>query len=185
MKLLLAILMIGSLALVACEDDSKAATAQKTSQAITGTYQQRLESAVPYPLDQMNDSVERRNVRERLLRFNDPTKIGYVYLLNNVGNVISYYTIVGKVSNPDSQLTTTQINIGCGKNQEGDCITNDSIGDDGSYGPNEAGIYFFTTENVMVEWNGQWLYSDYPLTIKEQPIIGYDSANAKPSSVAP
>ena len=180
---MLALLGIAAMG-ASCGDNSKAAKQQKASQELTASYQERLTNAVPYPIDQMNYSTERANLRERLLRFNDPSKIGYIYLLNNVGNVISYFTIKGKVSNPDSQLTTMQINIACAANQDGECVTNDSIGDDGSYGPNEQGMFFFTTEGVMIEWSGQWLYSDYPLTINEQPIIGYNSTAAKPSNVA-
>lgn len=38
---------------------------------------------------------------------------------------------------------------------------------------------------ITVAVIGVWLYSDYPLTINEQPIIGYDAKNAKPSNSAP
>lgn len=130
---------------------------------ITEAYSKTLEAAVPYPLTQMKDSQERRNLREKLLRFNVPDKIGYVYLLGFNGNYIGYYAIQGKVSSTDSQLTNTQqivkaCSSGCRE------VVN-SMGDDGSYGSNEAGVFFFTTNGVLVETSMNYIYSDSPLPV--------------------
>jgi hypothetical protein len=171
--------------LIACEDVSETnkAKPQQTSQAVVVAYEEKLTSAVPYPLDRMNDSLERRNLREKLLRFNDPSKIGYVYLLTDFGQIVAYYTIKGKVSSTQSQLTITQqtrcIPI---QDREDPCFIVDSVSDDGSYGLNEDGVFFFTTEDVFITWNGAYLYSDYPLDVKDAALFGYDPATAAPSS---
>jgi hypothetical protein len=176
-----AALMVVFLTAVACDDQPKPAASQQTQQKITEQYARNLTSAVPYPLAQMKDSIERRNLRERLLRYNDPDKISYIYLLSQTGQVITYYTIKGKVSNNSSQMTNSQ-NVNDCTAWRNPCRTvTDSMGDDGSYGPNEAGVFFFTTEDVMVTWNGSYLLSDAPQEIKTPPVIIYDKSS-RPTS---
>jgi hypothetical protein len=116
--------------------------------------------AVPYPADQLKNSLERRNIRERLLRTNDPSKIGYVYLLS-FSKPLGYYVIKGKVSSNQSQMTTDQLVVkpcdSC------DRYVVNAPGDDGSYGTNEGGIFFFTTEGAMVTTDLDYVYSDQPI----------------------
>lgn len=164
-----------------CGGSSKTYTTH--DQAVTRQYAQKLEQAEPYPLAQMTDSAERANLREKLLRLNEPGKIGYVYELSQTGAVIAEYQIKGKVSSTNSQLTTLdQYARFC---QSGDCNNEhfQSMGDDGSFGENEQGIFFFTTTGVLVEWSGIWQYSDAPLHLSTPPILTIN-ANAAPSSTA-
>ncbi len=132
---------------------------------VSNTIAEQQIPAVPYPASQMRDSLERRNLRERLLRFNRPDKVGYLYL-TSFGKFVGYYVIKGKVSSNQSQMTNTQ------QTWEMCChsgsIAVDSIGDDGSFGPNEGGdrgVFFFTSTGVMVETTLDWVYSDAPLHI--------------------
>lgn len=141
---------------------------QKEQQKLTNAYSERLQAAVPYPLSQMTDSLERRNLREKLLRFNKPDKIGYVYILGFNGNFVGYYVIKGKVSSTQSQLTITQQIV---KDCHSGCReVVDSMSDDGSYGLNEPGVFFFTTNNVLVETSMNYIYSDSPLPVDAKPI---------------
>lgn len=122
--------------------------------------------AVPYPEAQMRDSLERRNLRERLLRFNRPQKIGYLYLMS-FGKFVGYYVVKGKVSSTQSQMTNTNQTFREGS-RDTDGLVVESIGDDGSFGINEGGeqgIFFFTATGVLVETTLDWVYSDAPLKI--------------------
>jgi len=176
-------LLLGTLIMAGCgttPDDS-----QTQGQKITEQYAARLTAARPYPLGAMNDSAERANLTERLLRMNNPNKIGYVYEVTQNGQVLQHFTIKGKVSSTASQLTNTQniVDMCSGRYCP---VAVDSMGDDGSYGPEEGGdnaIFFFTTAGVMVEWNGTWLYADAPLDVTSAPLITMN-ADAKPSSSA-
>lgn len=174
-----AALLIGVVGLTACGATS---SSQKSAQQVTEQYSTKLTNAEPYPLAQMNDSAERANLREKLLRLNDPNKIGYVNELTQNGQIIATYTIKGKVSSNSSQLTNTQnctytgASDGCG-------AVVDSMGDDGSFGPSEPGIFFFTTSGVLMQWDGLYQYSDAPLNSISKPLITLD-ANAKPSNTA-
>jgi hypothetical protein len=179
---LLAVLAVVGLA--ACDPGPSKPSASARSQAVTEKYQARLETAVPYPLEAMKDSIERRNLRERLLRFNQANKIGYVYLLSSTGSVVAFYTIKGKVSSTQSQMTAADsANFSCRTSHGCTPLVREAPGDDGSYGPNEDGVFFFTTEDVMVQWSGPFLYADAPLKVASAPLMILE-AGSKPSSTS-
>lgn len=161
MKKIIAVLMsaVLVLSLAACGD--KKANSQSQGQAQTEQAFDQQSKAVPYPADQLKDSLERRNIRERLLRTNDPNKIGYVYLLS-FSKPLGYYVIKGKVTSTQSQMTTENLVVDrCGSST---CpVVVNGPGDDGSYGANEPGIYFFTTEGAMVTTSLDYVYSDQPI----------------------
>ena len=159
-----------AVSLTACTGDKP--TSQSEGQAVTEQAFKQQSEAVPYPVDQLKDSLERRNIRERLLRTNDPDAIGYVYLLN-FGKVFGYYTIKGKVSSTQSQMTTDTLVERHGDAGGGN-ITYNAPGDDGSYGANEPGIFFFTTEGAFVTTDLNYLWSDQPLPF-DVPELGAKS----------
>jgi hypothetical protein len=121
-------------------------------------------TSVPYPEAQMKDSLERRNLRERLIRFNKANKVGYLYVMS-FGKFVGYYVVKGKVSSTQSQMTNADQTWDCG---DSCTAVVESMGDDGSFGPNEGGnrgVFFFTSSGVMVETTLDWVYSDAPLRI--------------------
>lgn len=120
-------------------------------------------TAVPYPLSAIKTGgfLERQNLSERLTRFSKPNKIGYVYIMS-FGKFVGYYAIKGKISSTESQLTNTMQTWEA--SQDNDTVVA-SIGDDGSFGPNENAVFFFTTSGVLVQTNLDYVYSDQPLNI--------------------
>lgn len=140
---------------------------------VTADYMSRVIAKRPYPQTKVQDSIERRNLTEKLLRFNDAGKIAYVTLLSDYGTVIATYTIQGKVSSNQSSLTATE--------QRYSGVNIPSPTDDGSYGGNEDGIFFFTTAGVLVQWNGKYLLTDAPQQIVTAPVVTYNISD-KPSS---
>jgi hypothetical protein len=113
-----------------------------------------------------NDSLECKNLKERERRNSQPNAIGYVYLYNFDGSVKGYFTIKGKVSSTQSQMgpmDTTMTHSYGNLNME-------APGDDGSYGPNESGIFFFTTEGTMVTYSGEYVLSDAPLRLSDTKL---------------
>lgn len=143
---------------------------------------------VPYPLAEIKamggKMQERVNLRERLLRFANPDKIGYLYEISPfTGKPFGYYTIRGKVSSTQSQMTTAEQRVGCNGNSS--CIIS-SVGDDGTWGPEEfggAGVFFFTTTGVMIELNCSTVicqYQDAPLPLS---VPSFNPTKA-PSSVS-
>jgi hypothetical protein len=155
------------LGLSACSDNSS--NAQTQGQALTEQAFEQQSKAVPYPASELRSSLERTNLKERLIRTNKPTAQGFVYLMS-FGKVIGYYTVKGKVSSTQSQMTTDQLIV----NDCIGCSTRSVVnapGDDGSYGANEPGIFFFTTEGQMVTTNLDYIWSDNPISI-DVPKLG-------------
>lgn len=133
---------------------------EKTSNTIA----EQLVTATPYPAAQMKNSLERDNLKQRLLRLNNPSKIGFLYVMS-FGKFVGYYTVKGKVSSTQSQMTNSQQTWDSGSGAD---TVDDSIDDEGTFGQNEGGdkgVFFFTTTGVLVETTLDWIYSDSPLTI--------------------
>ena len=102
--------------------------------------------------------------------------LGYIVLMTESGAVVGKFTVDGKVSSLNSFLTPDSQYYEC----SGDyCPTNDIFDNsennwlpdvDGSYGSNDYGIFFFTTDGKYIEWTGIYLYSDIPFKVSN-PIV--------------
>lgn len=118
-----------------------------------------------------NESLECKNLKEREKRNAQPNKIGYVYLYNWDGTVKGYFTVKGKVSSTQSQMAPMDVLVdGCQRSGEDCPAPMEAPGDDGSFGPNESGIFFFTTEGVMVTYSGEYVLSDAPLKLSTNKL---------------
>jgi len=118
-----------------------------------------------------NDSLECKNLKERERRNSQPNAIGYVYLYNWDGSVKGYFTIKGKVSSTQSQMAPMDVLVdGCNRSGEDCPAAMQAAGDDGSFGPNESGIFFFTSEGVMVTYSGEYVLSDAPLKLSDNKL---------------
>lgn len=133
-----------------------------------------LEEAQQTPTD-IDYSLERYNLIRRAYWVNGQREkalalpcsiekpLGYVILITDNGAILGNFVVDGKVSSLNSFLTpdTTY------PNSPGA----DWLADvDGSYGENDAGIFFFTPDGKYIEWTGTYLYSDIPFEV-EQPVL--------------
>lgn len=51
---------------------------------------------------------------------------------------------------------------------------------DGAYGKNAEGIFFFTADsNAYVEWAGDYLFSDQPLRLNQEPMMVRNVGDSK------
>ena len=163
------------------EDNDAPDTGASTKKEMTLTEEnhKRLVKAVPAP--KMTDSQERRQLKKYLEYWNNPNRLSYIYLMSRSGTIISYYTIKGKVTYCRSKLTTREQLVKSPfyyKYSSGSSSVNltsaiESPGLDGSYGPSEDAIFFFTSENpdVPIQWKGDYLISGVPLNIRTQPVL--------------
>lgn len=137
----------------------------------------RLQKNQPTPRD-LDYSLERYNLIRRAYWVNGQREkaialpceiekpLSYIVLFSG-STVVGRFTVDGKVSSLNSFLTPDSKCYeysGC----------NEWLADvDGSYGENDAGIFFFTTDNRYIEWTGTYLYSDIPFIIDE-PVVRYE-----------
>ena len=92
--------------------------------------------------------------------------LGYIALFTDNGAVVGKFIVDGKVSSLNSFLTPSNVD----EYNDGSVKTIELADVDGSYGENDAGIFFFTPDGKYVEWTGTYLYSDIPFEI-EDPIL--------------
>lgn len=162
--LLMVCLMFG---LAGCDDSANAE--DRKSQLETSN---KLVKNQPTPKD-IEYSLERYNLIKRAYWVNGmrdkanslaspiaDMPLGYIVLITESGDIMGQFTVDGKVSSLNSFLTPDSEYYG---ESEG---YNDWLADvDGSYGENDNGIFFFTTDGKYIEWTGTYLYSDIPFNV--------------------
>ena len=164
------------------EKPKQSSTKKDTQQTIN--IGNKLAENQPTPSD-IDYSLERYNLIKRAYWVNGmrdkaralPSPIadmplGYVVLLTDNGAVVGRFVVDGKVTSLNSYLTPDSEYYELLKewNSSG-TATNKWLPDvDGSYGENDKGIFFFTTDGKYIEWTGTYLYSDIPFEVSN-PII--------------
>lgn len=171
------ILMIASVLLVSCDTTGSREDIEKTLKAANN-----LQSNQPTPTD-LDYSLERYNLIRRAYWVNGQREkantlpcevqkpLGYIVLFTESGAVVGSFVVDGKVSSLNSYLTPDSEYYASGKEY------NKWLADvDGSYGTNDNGIFFFTTDGKYIEWTGIYLYSDIPFVV-DDPIVNIGGAN--------
>lgn len=149
---------------------------EATDETKTQIVARSLKSNQPTPTD-IEYSLERYNLIRRAYWVNGQREkasavicqvakpLGYIVLFTDNGSVVGRFVVDGKVSSLNSYLTPDS------EYYEAGSICNDWLADvDGSYGENDAGIFFFTPEGKYIEWTGTYLYSDIPFEISD-PVL--------------
>jgi hypothetical protein len=124
----------------------------------TGTENQERKAA--QQAAQIKDSLEKKNLEKKRAREEDPDSIRYLYLMN-FGQIVGYYVTKGKISSNGSQIGPESEILYAHSAPN----VVDSAKDDGTYGAGDPGIFFFTTDDVMVETSLDYIQSDQPLAI--------------------
>lgn len=165
---------IAVLSLLGCGSGLDTGKTTKGEMEFTERNQKRLIKATPPP--ELTNSLERVNLRRYLEEINRDDRISYIYLVN-YGKVMAFYPVKGKVTYCSSKLTTRDqiLEVGHGTSRGG--VTRhrvESPGLDGSYGPSEDAIFFWTTEGVLVQWKGDYLWCTEPLKLSTPPQLVYE-----------
>ena len=186
MKRIVSILLLVAITLcmlAGCDSDYQEQTSDVEKQhSIT----KELQQSQPTPTD-INYSLERYNLirraywvngqREKALSLPCPVEkpLGYVVLMLEGVGVVGNYVIDGKVSSLNSFLTpdSEYYEYSAGETSK----KNNWLADvDGSYGENDNGIFFFTTDGKYIEWTGTYIYSDIPYIV-DDPILKVQEEN--------
>lgn len=186
MKKIISILLLVAITLcmlAGCDSDYQEQTSDVEKQhSIT----KELQQSQPTPTD-IDYSLERYNLirraywvngqREKALSLPCPVEkpLGYVVLMLEGVGVVGNYVIDGKVSSLNSFLTpdSEYYEYSAGETSK----KNNWLADvDGSYGENDNGIFFFTTDGKYIEWTGTYIYSDIPYIV-DDPILKVQEEN--------
>lgn len=144
----------------------------------------KLQANQPTPTD-IDYSLERYNLIRRAYWVNGQREkanalpcevekpLGYIVLFTESGAIVGSFVVDGKVSSlnsylsPDSEYYEQDYTTDGAARGDG----NEWLADvDGSYGENDAGIFFFTPDGKYLEWTGTYLYSDIPFTV-DNPVL--------------
>ena len=128
--------------------------------ALTGCSGENQERKAAQQAAQIKDSLEKKNLEKKRAREEAPDAIRYLYLMN-FGQIVGYYVTKGKISSNGSQIGPENDIVYA----HGNPNVVDSAKDDGTYGVGDPGIFFFTTDDVMVETSLDYIQSDQPLAI--------------------
>ena len=164
------VVVIAMMCFAGCEYNGSYADTQNTIKN-AGTLQENQ----PTPTD-IEYSLERYNLIRRTYWVNGQREkanslpceiqkpLGYIVLFSGT-TVVGQFVVDGKVSSLNSFLTPDS------EWYESGATHNDWLADvDGSYGENDAGIFFFTPDGKYIEWDGTYLYSDIPFEVSD-PIL--------------
>lgn len=184
---IMAVLVIMCLAMTGCESIAGTHPVEGTKEdsAAQAKVADTLASNQSTPTD-INYSLERYNLIRRAYWVNGQREkanalvcaiekpLGYIVLF--AGNaVVGRFVVDGKVSSLNSYLTpdSEYYELCYGGNY---MQHNKWLADvDGTYGENDNGIFFFTTNGNYIEWTGEYMYSDIPFEV-DSPVVKYEVA---------
>lgn len=177
--------------LVGCEGITIEETEAEKDVEATQTVTNELIGNQPTPTD-IDYSLERYNLIKRAYWVNGQREkantlpcgiekpLGYIVLFTESGSIIGTFVVDGKVSSLNSFLTpdsefyeknTSYQSMNELSTTSAYDYSNKWLADvDGSYGENDNGIFFFTTDGKYIEWTGTYLYSDIPFIVDE-PVL--------------
>lgn len=120
---------------------------------------------------QFTENAEIDNIKARLTLTANPGLLGYVVLLNEMGQPILYTGVKGKITSGSKRLTKPYDwqhkdcgQYGCDKDVPGPS-------DEGTYGSSGEYVFFWTPAGQYIQWNGKYLYSDKPFRLSVEPLV--------------
>ena len=173
----LAFLLVFSVFLMSasCDDISSLAKTPKSASGVS-------KANVEVQVDMNGNTIEQKNIMERLKRDNQSGSIKHLYVISAYsGQTLIYSTVKGKVTSAGKRLTPTSVVDADGEYYTGtygfdvsiggsNKRTQEVLGDDGSYGSSDPYIYWFDVKGVYHQHylaGGQIIHvSDQPLAVK-------------------
>lgn len=134
-------------------------------------------------LPTLYDSSDAHNQKLFYTIQSDPSKIEYLTLVGLDGTPYAHFTIRGQVSSMNTQESNPyQVNCPYEDNSnQGSALGCGTIGlaePNGVYQGNDNGHFAFTTSGAMIEWEGNFIESDEPFTIKNPVSLSINESVA-------
>ncbi len=153
------------LTLAACKPEEQTPPSNRAQQAQAA---QQAAASVRF-----NANAEIDNIRRRLELTADPNLLGYIVLLNEMGQPIIYEGVRGKVTTSGSRLTPPdRISIRSGGQSADSQAVVRAPSDTGTYDTGTTQfIYYWNTDGTYRQWSGGYLYSDRPIRLRQEPLV--------------
>lgn len=116
------------------------------------------------------ENVEIENIRRRLELTSKPGQLGFIMLLNEMGQPILYEGVKGKITSSSKRLTPTdRASSAWGGGQN--TVVRAEASEDGTFGNSDAYVYYWNVDGAYRQWGGKYLYSDQPMRLRQDPLI--------------
>jgi hypothetical protein len=138
-------------------------------QAPTNKTEQAKKAADAANSIKFNENAEIDNIKRRLELTSNPGQLGFIILLNEMGQPVLYTSVKGKVTSGSKRLTQpdrASSSWGGGNNT----VVRAAASDEGTWGSSGEYIFFWTANDEYIQWNGKYMYSDKPFRLKTEPI---------------
>lgn len=117
------------------------------------------------------ENAEIDNIKDRLELTSDPGLLGFVTLVNNVGQVALYTPVKGKVTSGSKRLTSTERLIRGDRGANYGDFLGSAPSDEGTYGSSNPYIYFWTPNGRYIQTSMDYVYSDQPFRLNAEPLM--------------
>ena len=112
------------------------------------------------------ENAEIDNIKKRLELTANPGLLGFVVLLNEMGQPVMYTGVKGKITSGGKRLTRVDMT-----EMHDHTLVRQAASDEGTYGSSGEYVYFWTPEGQYIQWNGKYLYSDKPFRLTTAPLV--------------
>lgn len=121
---------------------------------------------------QFSENSEIENIKRRLELTSKPGQLGFVMLLNEMGQPIMYEGVRGKITSSSKRLTAPDRAHTWGNGNGGyGGVVRAEASDEGTYGNSDPYIYYWNVDGAYRQWSGKYLYSDQPMRLRQDPLI--------------
>jgi hypothetical protein len=118
-----------------------------------------------------NENAEIDNIKARLELTSSPGLLGYVALINKVGQVVYYTPVKGKITSGGKRLTQPTMYTGSQYTE--------APSDEGTWGHSNPYIYFWTPGGQYIQTSLEYVYSDKPFRMSEKPLLISETESVK------
>lgn len=153
---------LAAVALTACVPEPGAAPAKKTESV------KAREAADSITF---TENAEIENIKRRVELTSKPGAIGFIILLNEMGQPILYESVVGKVTSSGKRLTPPVQAWRIDRGEWDGTELGPSPSDEGTWGSSSPYIYYWNDRGEYRQWSGHYLYSDQPLRLTQEPLV--------------
>lgn len=121
---------------------------------------------------QFTDNAEIDNIKARLQLTANPGLLGFIMLLNEMGQPIIYEGVKGKVTSGGKRLSKPYHVLQSGNGNGGvNMLSVPAPSDEGTQGTSGEYIFYTTVNGEYRQWNGKYFYSDKPFRLRVEPLV--------------
>jgi len=155
-------LIIPIFLLAGCKPDASAQSVKQTQ----AQKAQEVANSISF-----TENAEIDNIKNRLELTSKPGQLGFVLLLNEMGQPIMYEGVRGKITSSSKRLTPPIKRWEVDKGEFRGTEMHAAESDEGTWGSSDPYVYYWNLNGEYRQWNGKYLYSDKPFRLRQEPLV--------------